>query len=176
MKNNQELIVITKQITEKSDRLSVWNSKRFNFETWKSEKRDCQFWSSVLYQLETKLYNPQTERLWIYVNQPENKLKYIFEFKKTPFRPGELPADPNCNNEDCCEESRKFNQRKTIFNYAYELTLIHEFTKGNTLSELQKYKHKESGKYFFVPKPTRSFVYGYSYPELVKDIITGKIY
>ncbi|CAI2195300.1 8324_t:CDS:2, partial [Funneliformis geosporum] len=37
-----------------------------------------------------------------------------------PLRLGKLPTNPNCHNEDCCEE-----------------TLIHEFKKGNTLLELQ---------------------------------------
>ncbi|MCE8163856.1 MAG: hypothetical protein I3273_06410 [Candidatus Moeniiplasma glomeromycotorum] len=91
-------------------------------------------------------------------------MKYVFEINKT-FRPGQLPTDPNCHNEDCCEENRKFNQRKyraeegKIYEYAYQLVFINEFEKGNSLTELQKYKHEKSGKYFFVPKPTRSHVY-----------------
>jgi len=165
-------------IENKSDRLIVWNNNRFNFEEWKSKKR-CQV-GNFLFQPEEKPYDPQTKRLWIYVNWPENKLKYIFEINKT-FRPGQLPTNPNCHNEDCCEDSRRFNQGQwlkengKICNYAYELTLIHEFKKGNGLSELQKYQHKESKKYLFVPQPTRSHVYISSYLELRDDIITGKI-
>jgi hypothetical protein len=137
-------------IKDKTDRLTVWSSNRFNFEKYR-------------------------------VNKPENKLKYIFEFNKKPLRTGEFPTNSNCYNEDCCEESRKFTQRKPlkgkqqIYEYAYELTLIHEFKKGNTLPELQKYKHWKSRKYLFTSKPTRTFFYISSYHELVKDIITGKI-
>jgi hypothetical protein len=161
------------KIAGKSDRLMVWNRNRFNFEEWKNEKRECQF-GNFLFQPETRPYDLETKRLWVYVNQPENKLKYVFGLK--PLRPGELPIDPNCHNESCCEDNRKFSQRKWGQKmYAYELTLIHEFKKGNTLLELQKYKHQKSGKYLFAPRPTRSHVYVSSYPDLVKDIITGKI-
>jgi len=164
-------------IRDKTDRLIVWNSNRFNFEKWKNKKRDCQF-GSFLFQPEIKPYDPQTKRLWIYVNWPENKLKYIFEINKT-FLPGQLSTNSNCHNEDCCEENRKFNQREKlkdkIYEYAYELTLINEFAKGNSLPELQKYKHWRSGKYLFVPQPTRSHVYIDSYPGLKSDIIAGKI-
>jgi hypothetical protein len=51
--------------------------------------------------------------------------------------------------DDCCEESGKFNQREQlkgkICEFAYELTKepIHESKKGNSLAELQSYKHKD---------------------------------
>ncbi|KLL04421.1 MAG: hypothetical protein MRERV_22c004 [Mycoplasmataceae bacterium RV_VA103A] len=167
-------------IKDKTDRLMVWNSNRFNFEKWRNEKKGCRQFCDFLWQPAIKPYDLQTKRLWIYyVNKPENKLKYIFEIKT--FRPGELPTDPECHNEDCCEENRKFNQRKyraeggKIYEYAYGLTLIYEFKKGNSLAEIQKYKHEKSGKGLFVPQPTRSHVYIGSYRELVEDIKTGKI-
>ncbi len=175
MENNQELISIVREIRGESDRLVVWNSSWFNFEKWRDLNREC-----PLYQWEFKEYNPQTKRLWVYVNKPEGKLKYIFGFNKIKFRPGQLLVNPNCKADNCCEGSRKFNQREKIdgkvYEFAYQLTKkpIHEFKKGNSLQELQNYRH-ENGGYLFYPKPTRSFVYISSYLDLVNDILTGKV-
>lgn len=168
-------------IESKSDMCILWKRNRFNYEEWKKQKeeQECQF-KNFLWQGAIKPWNLQTKRLWIYVNKPENKLKYVFEINKT-FRPGELPVNPNCRSEECCGENRKFNQGKykaeggKIYEYAYQLTLINEFTKGNSLAELQKYEHEDPEKGYLFKSNRKPTFYIDSYPKLKLDIVTGKI-
>ena len=56
--------------------------------------------------------------------------------------------------------------------HTYNLETLYQFKKPITLQELEKYKHKETKKPF---KSPQGFVYVSSYPELVKDIIAGKV-
>jgi hypothetical protein len=96
---------------------------------------------------------------------------------------GKIPINYDCS---FCQESggneeiKKYNQDQAqsyvsdkICKFAYKLTLIHKFDKGNSLAELRKYKHKKTGKSW---KPPQSFVYVDSYRGLVEDIIVGKVY
>lgn len=169
---SKELIAIVKEITEKSDRLIVWNTKYYP-RYWELVKREC---SCPFYQLEEKEYNSQVKRLWVYVNHPKNKLMYVCE--AIPVK-GWLPKNPNCNITGCWDTVREYNESKAksyvsdnICRFAYELNLLHEFSKGNSLEELRNYKHKKLGKPW---KPPQAFVYVSSYPKLIEDIITGKI-
>lgn len=190
MKNNQKLIAIAKQVQEKSDWLIVWNTKYYP-RYWRIEKAqaiaemikqgkdrqggDC---GGPFFQLEEKEYDPQTKRLWIYVNHPENKLLYVCEVIPTR---GKLPvSNPRCGLTYCCDTADEYNQGKAksyvsdkICKFAYEFKLLHKFDKGNGLEELRKHKHKKTGRPW---KPPQSFVYVGSYPELVKDIIAGKVW
>lgn len=147
------------KIIGKSDRLIAWNTEHYH--CWeKFKKRGFDF------QYEDKKYDPETERLWIYVNKPKEKLLYIA--KITEFK-DKVPE----NFWEDCDKCREFNNGYNKF--TYKLELLHAFEKGNNLQELQKYRHEKTKKFLFVPQPTRSHVYVSSYPELIKDIITGKI-
>lgn len=57
--------------------------------------------------------------------------------------------------------------------HTYKVETLYQFKRPITLQELEKYKHEETKKPF---KSPQGFVYVSSYPELVKDIINGKIY
>ena len=104
----------------------------------------------------------------------------MYVCEATPTR-GKLPVNnPPCGLSYCCDAIEKYNQEKAksyvsdkICKFAYKLNLIHKFDKGNSLEELKKYEHSESRKPW---KPPQSFVYVDSYPELVKDIIAGKVW
>jgi len=56
--------------------------------------------------------------------------------------------------------------------HTYKVETLYQFKNPISLQELKKYKHKETKKPF---KSPQGFVYVSSYPELVEDIIVGKI-
>lgn len=142
--------------------LIVWNTKKYH--CWKTlEKR------SFDYEHDKKLWPPEVKRLWIYVNEPENKLLYI---TKVVYQGKKAPED--LSDCDKCRNMRIELNNDLNLGVVYKLELLHIFEKGNSLQELQKYKHGETGKHLFVPQPTRSHVYVDSY-DLKLGIIAGKI-
>ena len=88
----------------------------------------------------------------------------------------------DCDDKDCFEEAKRFNERKwkapsgKIYKFAYKMKFLYEFKNPLGLSKLKEYKSKE-GKFFRPQRNSgRRLVKISSYPELVEDIIAGKIF
>lgn len=155
-----------------SHRFLVWNKKYYkHWENMAYDSKTC-----CHYQLETEEYPSEIKRLLIYCNELK-KLMYVVEATK---QEGKLRENPDCT---CYEEIKNFNRgesrsyvSKKINKFAYKLELAHIFDKGNSLKDLEKYYHQESGNSFKPKQNTGKYMVKVSsYPELVKDIITGKI-
>jgi hypothetical protein len=101
---------------------------------------------------------------------------YVLEVSKYEEK---VPENPNCSN--CYDINKKFNlgvlssslyASHKMHKFAYKLKTFYKFNKTNSFHELKVYKHQKTGKFF---KPPQHFTYVNSYPELIKDIIAGKI-
>lgn len=161
-----------------SDRFLIWNNEHWNKHHLlvnNNEQKEC----CQLRQLETEKYGSEMERWWIYVNHPEEALMYVAEVGECEEK---FPENLKCDNENCLKEAKSFNERKEkafvskkTYEFAYKLKFLYKFKNPFSLSELKKYKSYNQKPF----RPSRSsgkrLVKISSYPELVKDIIAGKI-